>query len=142
MKRGRNPARTRRFRRHVRVTEAWWRRLAPTAPTGLNGLWFGIVELAPPTPGCHLYVAGTETFDAEDETAEWAVPDYAWWPEGRYTPIPVDPDEEFEVPCEGWLTWSGTLLLGKLSLSSGTTMATSRSSISDCAEVPISRRRR
>lgn len=87
----------RRFRRQVRVAEAWWQRLAPTAPSGLGGLWFGIVELASPSTGWHLYVAGTETFDAEDETAEWAVPDYAWWPEDRYTPIPVDPDEDYEV---------------------------------------------
>ena len=87
----------RRFRRHVRVAEAWWQQLAATAPTGLSGLWFGIVELALPTEGWHLYVAGTDTFDPEDETAEWAVPDYAWWPEGRYTPIPVDPEEDFDV---------------------------------------------
>jgi len=46
------------------------------------------VELSGPTPGWHLYVAGTESFDAEDETAEWAVPDYAWWPDNRYLPIP------------------------------------------------------
>lgn len=29
-------------------------------------------------------LAGTATFDAEDDTAEWAVGPYAWWPEDRY----------------------------------------------------------
>jgi hypothetical protein len=38
--------------------------------------------------GWHLYVAGTETFDPEDATAEWAAADYLWWPEGRYFAVP------------------------------------------------------
>lgn len=89
-----------RFGKHVRAVRDWWNRLAPTAPTGLEGLWFGIVELVRPSPGWHLYAAGTGTFDASDETAEWAVPDYAWWPEGRYIPIPVDPDEDYEITLQ------------------------------------------
>lgn len=52
-------------------------------------MWFGVVELANPVRGWHLYVVGTETFDPNDETAEWAVPDYAWRPEAGYL---ADPD--------------------------------------------------
>lgn len=48
----------------------------------------GIVELPAPSPGWHLYVAGTETFDGEGETAEWAVAEYAWWPDNRYFQLP------------------------------------------------------
>lgn len=38
--------------------------------------------------GWHICIAGTETFDAGDETAEWAVGPYAWWPDGRYLHFP------------------------------------------------------
>jgi hypothetical protein len=65
--------------------KAWWGEVRTSAPGGLAGLWFGIVELA---RGWHLYVRGTETFDPDDETAEWAVPDYAWSPEGGYLAVP------------------------------------------------------
>jgi hypothetical protein len=67
---------------------AWWDQVRRTAPPQLAGLWFGIVKLARPVAGWHLYVAGTDSFDAEDGTAEWAVPDYAWLPAGRYHPLP------------------------------------------------------
>lgn len=48
-----------------------------------------------------LYVAGTGTFDAADETAEWAAGDYAWEPEGRYIVLPglaALPDQPFDGP--------------------------------------------
>jgi len=64
----------------------WWRAVASSAPANLVGLWFGMTELVP--GGWNLYVAGTATFDARDETAEWAVGPYAWWPDDRYFPIP------------------------------------------------------
>jgi hypothetical protein len=65
--------------------EQWWSRVAATAPDHLSGLWFGLTELSP--GGWHLYVAGTETFDPDDETAEWATGPYAWWPDDRYFPF-------------------------------------------------------
>lgn len=65
---------------------AWWNLIKTTAPQGLAGLWFGLTELV--DGGWHLYVAGTATFDAADEMAEWAVGPYAWWPENRYLAMP------------------------------------------------------
>ncbi|MEO6627483.1 MAG: hypothetical protein ABIP03_02835 [Aquihabitans sp.] len=62
--------------------EAWWIDLCRTDPPEVAGLWFGLVELLP--GGWHLYVVGTATFDALDETAEWAVGPYAWEPDNRY----------------------------------------------------------
>ena len=76
-------------RHDFRVAEearAWWADVRRSAPAVLAGLWFGLVELAP--DGWHLYVAGTAEFDADDETAEWAVGPYAWWPKDRYLPLP------------------------------------------------------
>jgi hypothetical protein len=64
----------------------WWDEVRQSAPSGLGGLWFGLVELA--DSGWHIYVAGTSTFEATDETAEWAVGPYAWWPDRRYFPLP------------------------------------------------------
>ena len=61
----------------------WWQRVRRTAPTGLAGLWFGMVELVP--GGWHLYVAGTDTFDAETRLASGP---YAWWPSDGYFPFP------------------------------------------------------
>jgi hypothetical protein len=71
----------------VDVDEAtrWWANVSASAPTDLAGLWFGLVELSP--GGWHIYVAGTETFDATDETAEWAAGPFAWWPDNRYLPF-------------------------------------------------------
>lgn len=60
----------------------WWERVRTTAPIGLHGLWFGLVELA--DGGWHMHVAGTDEFDPDDETAEWAVGPYALWPDERY----------------------------------------------------------
>ena len=65
--------------------DAWWNELKKSAPGGLAGLWFGITELVP--GGWHLYVAGTATFDRTDESADWAVGPYAWWPRDRYLPL-------------------------------------------------------
>ena len=65
----------------------WWNDLAATAPAGLAGLWFGLVELG--AGGWHIYVAGTSEFDGDDEVADWAVGPYAWWPDDRYLPLPV-----------------------------------------------------
>lgn len=66
---------------------AWWANVSRSAPPALGGLWFGLVELTP--GGWHIYVAGTAEFDADDETAEWAVDPYIWWPEDRYFPFPA-----------------------------------------------------
>ena len=61
-----------------------------SAPPTVAGLWFGLTELVP--GGWHLYVAGTNDFDDDDETAEWAAGPYEWWPEDRYLPLPeVEP---------------------------------------------------
>ena len=57
----------------------WWADLRRQAPDAVSGLWFGLVELA--HAGWHIYVAGTETFDPDDETGEWACE-----PAGRSTP--------------------------------------------------------
>lgn len=65
---------------------AWWGNLLGPAPGGIRGLWFGLVELVPGS--WHLYVVGTVEFDADDETAEWAVGPYRWAPENRYFPVP------------------------------------------------------
>lgn len=45
-------------------------------------MWFGLVELSP--GGWHLYVAGTDEFHGDDETAEWAVGPYRWRPNDGY----------------------------------------------------------
>ena len=65
---------------------SWWSRMRATAPPGVRGSWFGRTELVP--GGWHIYAAGTDGFDADDETAEWAVGPYAWLPDGRYFPVP------------------------------------------------------
>jgi hypothetical protein len=84
------------------LARRWWHGLAPLAPTDLAGLWFGIFTS---TSGGReqrtLYVAGTATFDADDETAEWAAEEYAWQPDGRYIVLPglaALPDEPFDGP--------------------------------------------
>jgi hypothetical protein len=64
----------------------WWKAIAPTAPDGLAALWFGLTELmVEGEPRATLYVAGTERFDPDDNTGDWAAGDYAWWPDDRYT---------------------------------------------------------
>ena len=62
--------------------------MARDAPSGLGGIWFGLTELVMTAkPRRTLYVAGTSTFDATDATGDWAVPDHAWSPEGRYVSL-------------------------------------------------------
>lgn len=68
------------------LADDWRSRLRAVAPEQVAGLWFGLTELSP--GGWHLYVAGTETFDLDDETAEWATGPYVWWPEHRYLAMP------------------------------------------------------
>jgi len=79
------------------ILSTWWAQLEPDLPTATKGLWFGMAELVfartsaeaeQTTPQVHLYVAGTETFDADDESADWAVPDHLWSPENRYVLVP------------------------------------------------------
>ena len=74
----------------------WWKVLGAEAPSGLEGLWFGLVQLS--DGGWHIYVAGTATFDADDENADWAVGPYAWWPEtpDRYFPFPQADTDSIE----------------------------------------------
>jgi hypothetical protein len=61
----------------VRVLEA------DPPPFPLRGLWFGIFN-----PSCggvtsaDFYVSGTDRFDADTHSMEWAVRP-AWWPDGR-----------------------------------------------------------
>jgi len=75
--------------RDLEAVSQWWKRLAPQAPQGVVGLWFGITDLAAKNGvSRHLYVAGCPTFDAGDETAEWAT-DYCWRPEDRYVQAPA-----------------------------------------------------
>ena len=76
------------------TVEAWWERVQTSAPPGLVGLWFGLVELVP--GGWSLYVAGTKLFDSLDESAEWAASPYAWWPADSYFAVPQMAD--LDVP--------------------------------------------
>lgn len=64
----------------------WWSAARSSAPDGLAGLWFGLVELVP--AGWSMYVAGTRSFDAADGTAEWAVGPYAWQSAHPYVAMP------------------------------------------------------
>jgi hypothetical protein len=64
---------------------AWWEQLLKPIPDGLQGLWFGLAEFEP--GGWQIYAAGTDRFDADDASAEWAVGPYAWWPQERF-PVP------------------------------------------------------
>lgn len=84
------------------LARSWWQGLAPLAPTDLTGLWFGIFTSVSAAPEQRmLYVAGTATFDATDETAEWAADDYVWEPDGRYIVLPglaATPDQPFDGP--------------------------------------------
>jgi hypothetical protein len=86
----------------IALARRWWESLAPLAPAELGGLWFGIFTAV--TDGREqrtLYVVGTATFDAEDETAEWAADDYVWQADGRYVVLPglaSLPDQPFEQP--------------------------------------------
>jgi hypothetical protein len=68
----------------------WWGRLARVIPADVRGLWFGIADLALSDSGSrrYLYLAGCPTFDADDETAEWAT-EYCWWPDDRYVLLPT-----------------------------------------------------
>lgn len=66
------------------------------APAAVNGLWFGIAEMAwgdeeeeapasDATPEFTLYIAGSTEFDPED--ADWPCGP-VWWPEARYFVVP------------------------------------------------------
>lgn len=55
----------------------------PTVP--LKGLWFGLFNPcdADGTPTADIYVSGSERFDPDPDSNEWACgPD--WWPDSRY----------------------------------------------------------
>lgn len=86
----------------VELARSWWSSLRADLPAGLAGLWFGIFSaVMDGREAKTLYVAGTPTFDADDETAEWAVGPYAWEPAGRYVSLPglaALPDEPLEGP--------------------------------------------
>src|SRR4051794_4281368 len=69
----------------VALARRWWDELVPFAPADVAGLWFGIFTgITDGQAQRTLYVVGTATFDAKDETAEWAADDYVWQAEGRY----------------------------------------------------------
>ena len=62
---------------------------------GLFDEWDGVKSR------CRLYVAGSERFDASDQSSEWAV-DPAYFPEGRYSPSAVLPSLSAEAQtCSG-----------------------------------------
>ncbi len=76
--------------------------MRPQLTPDVAGLWFGIFTASSETSEVRtLYVAGAATFDAQDETAEWAAGEYAWQPDGRYVVLPVLAalaEQPFEVP--------------------------------------------
>ena len=86
------------------MTDTWWHKVSGTAPARLAGLWFGLVELA--DGGWHLYVAGTDQFDAGDDTGDWAVGPYAWNDPVTYR---NDPGAYHPVPEIEALTTSGAV---------------------------------
>lgn len=55
----------------------------------LRGLWFGLFNPCYESePVADIYVCGSERFDPDPNSNEWAVgPD--WWPEARYARSPV-----------------------------------------------------
>lgn len=103
----------------VAFARRWWQGLAASAPGHLAGLWFGIFTgVRNGQAQRTLYVAGTATFDASDETAEWAAGEYVWQPDGRDIVLPglaSLPDQPYEVPLahavdvlrqvEPWRDW-------------------------------------
>jgi len=67
----------------------WWLRVGPTMPTGLAALWFGITDIDVGGKAQRtLYVAGCDSFDADDSSGDWASAPYAWWPPTRYVTLP------------------------------------------------------
>lgn len=86
----------------VRHAQRWWDALAEQVPEAVAGLWFGIFTADQGGQTVRtLYVVGTDSFDADDETAEWAAGDYLWEPEGRYVVLPVLaslPEQPYDVP--------------------------------------------
>jgi hypothetical protein len=71
----------------INMLSEWWCSLLANAgppPVGVEALWFGLVELIDnDSVGWHLYVAGCDSFDPNDETGDWAC-EPIWLPEGRY----------------------------------------------------------
>lgn len=69
---------------------SWWERLRRVIPADVRGLWFGMTDLvlADNASRRYLYLAGCPTFNADDETAEWAT-EYCWWPDDRYVQLPT-----------------------------------------------------
>jgi hypothetical protein len=59
-------------------------------PPSINALYFGLFDEAQEglNSHCRLYVAGSDRFDASDQSAEWVV-DPAYFPERRYLPSAV-----------------------------------------------------
>lgn len=85
----------------VAAAAIWWASLRNQVPAEAKGLWFGLFEAAKDGEAVRtLYVAGTPSFDADDETAEWAC-EYVWEAEGRYVVLPglaALPAAPYEVP--------------------------------------------
>ena len=71
----------------VKSLKTWWASLLTHEPPAADtvGLWFGLFESA---EGITFYVQGYRTFDADDETAEWATDEPSWAPDGRYLRLP------------------------------------------------------
>lgn len=72
----------------VALATEWWLGLAPSVPTDVRGLWFGLFVNAS-TGGPeehHMYVSGTRSF-AADDGGDWAC-DYVWQPDARYVRLP------------------------------------------------------
>ena len=71
-------------------------------PATIVALYFGLFdEWDGVTSRCRLYVAGSERFDASDQSSEWAV-DPVYFPEGRCSPSAVLPSLSAEAQkCGG-----------------------------------------
>ena len=74
--------------RDVSVASEWWRGLAASVPSDVQGLWFGLfVQASAGGEAEHrLYVSGTASFDTDDG-GDWAC-DYVWEPDERYVRLP------------------------------------------------------
>ncbi|MEP7158991.1 MAG: hypothetical protein ABI797_06155 [Chloroflexota bacterium] len=83
------------------VVREWWSALAPNLPDGIAALWFGITDLVVDDRRQRtLYVAGSDRFDPQDPSGDWAGPPYAWWPDDRYVAPPglaALPDDDYRA---------------------------------------------
>jgi hypothetical protein len=71
----------------IDLARTWWLGLAPSIPSDVRGLWFGLFVTTSTSPNEHqMYVGGTPTFATRDG-GDWAC-DYIWQPDARYLHLP------------------------------------------------------